>query len=76
MIDRRGIKVIDRRGIKAVACEFESLWMRIRVPLRDGIQSSPRARNMMRRSIERGVSDNETDKILPGSWLRILEALL
>jgi hypothetical protein len=31
---------------------------------------------MMRRSIKRGISDNETDKILPGSWLRILEALL
>jgi len=50
--------------------------MRIRVPLRDGIQSSPPARNIIRRSIERGISDNETDKILPGSWLRILEVLL
>src|SRR2546430_4827987 len=33
--------------IKAVSCEFEPLWMRIRVPLRDGIQSSPPARNII-----------------------------
>ena len=29
-----------------------------------------------REAIERGINDNETDKILPGNWLRILEALL
>jgi microsomal dipeptidase-like Zn-dependent dipeptidase len=61
---------------KVARCEFDLLRLRTRVPLREGAQSSPRARNMMRRAIERGISDNETDKILPGSWLRILEALL
>jgi len=49
--------------------------MRIRF-LCGKVSNHPHARNMTRRLIERGISENETEKILRGSWLQILEALL
>lgn len=78
---------IDGVGIGFDFCEF--LWRQLPGAEREALQAkltTPRflpdlgnhahARNVTRKLIERGFSDDDIEKILRGNWLRILRQLL
>ena len=78
---------IDGVGIGFDFCEylFEQLPEQVRTELRakltkphfiPDLTNHSHARNLTRKLIERGFSDEEIEKILRGNWLRVLKELL
>jgi len=82
-----GLTGIDGVGIGFDFCEylFEQLPEKVRTELAakltkphfiPDLTNHSHARNLTRKLIERGFSDQEIEKILRGNWLRILEGAL
>ena len=78
---------IDGVGIGFDFCEV--LWRQMPVAEREELEAKltrphflpdlgnhAHARNLTRKLIERGFSDEEIEKILRGNWLRVLRQLL
>ncbi|MBA3651496.1 MAG: membrane dipeptidase, partial [Chthoniobacterales bacterium] len=82
-----GLIGIDGVGIGFDFCEF--LWRQMPDAEREALQAKlttpnflpdlgnhSHARNLTRKLIERGFSDEQIEKILRGNWLRVLRELL